>query len=86
MYGAIGSTWDISDAVNTAVAADDGEAVVALTLENKGCALNWIFPLTLLPFWPGCQNGDIHAFIVRRKATPEPDGKQASTDAPGKRP
>lgn len=56
---------DISDAVNTQTADKKGQAVVNLTISAKNCPFNMIYPLTMLPFWPGCTKLEMKGDIVR---------------------
>jgi hypothetical protein len=59
-------TTDISSEVNAQVAAARGDAIIHLTIETSQCALNYlVFPMGLLPFWPGCAGIDIHGDIVQ---------------------
>ena len=67
-----GSSYDISDAVNTQVDAAHGEAVVYLTVTvSDGCNVLNAFPvLNALPFWPGCIPLEVSGDIVRRRPNP----------------
>ena len=56
---------DISEAINTQVAAAKGDAVVRLAVRSKPCALNYVAVLNWLPFFPGCSNIEIAGDIVR---------------------
>lgn len=56
---------DISGAVNEQMGATKGEAVVNVTIGAKNCVLNMIWPLTILPFWPGCTKIIVDGDIVR---------------------
>jgi hypothetical protein len=67
-YGATGLDHDLSDAVNQQVEKAGGEGVVNLAVTSEQCALNYMFPLTIIPFWPGCLNNTITGTVVRRKA------------------
>ena len=77
------STIDISDAVNTQVAAAQGEAVVDLDVTvTEGCSILNEFPaLTALPIWPGCVPITVTGDIVRRRRIPPPPIPEAQ--APG---
>lgn len=63
---------DISDAINSQVQAAGGEAVIRLsvTVDDSCHWRNELFPLTVLPFWPGCVPVKIHGAIVRRTLIP----------------
>ncbi len=69
-----GGKFDISDAVNTQVQAAGGEAVIRLSITvDESCHwVNELFPLSILPFWPGCVPVKIHGAIVRRKTGAPP--------------
>lgn len=67
-YNATGGTVDLSEDVNREVKRRGGEGVVALSVTTSHCALNWLFPLTLLPIWPGCQGVEVKGTVVRRRA------------------
>lgn len=60
---------DISDAVNSQVQAVNGEAVIRLsvTVDDSCHWVNELFPLNVLPVWPGCVPVKIKGAIVRRK-------------------
>ncbi len=67
-YAATGLDHDLSEAVNSQVEAANGEGVVNLAVTSQQCALNYIWPLTILPIWPGCLSNSVKGVIVRRKA------------------
>jgi hypothetical protein len=56
---------DISSAINQQVAASKGDAVANLEIEQLPCGLSFIYPLTMLPVWPGCVNVRVRGDIVR---------------------
>ena len=66
------STFDISEDVNTQVAAVGGEAVVGLTVSvSDACDVLNNFPiLNILPIWPGCVPVTVTGDIVRRRSAP----------------
>lgn len=64
-YSASGAAFDISDIVNREIEAKNGDGVVTLAIDNSGCGTNMLFPLTLLPFYPGCQVSVISGSVVR---------------------
>ena len=73
-------TVEISEQINAAVAAKHGDGVVALSVTNKSCVSNYLFPLPILPFWPGCQELTVKGTVVRLKvaaATSRPMEKPA---------
>jgi hypothetical protein len=57
---------DISDDINKEVISRRGEGVVSLSVTTSNCATNWFVPLTILPFWPGCQVSVITGVVVKR--------------------
>ncbi len=67
-YGATRSTLDLSEAVNAQVGRAGGEGITSLRIDVEHCALNYVFPLTLLPFWPGCEEVTVAGTIVKRSA------------------
>jgi hypothetical protein len=72
-YGATGSTLELSELVNAQVAAAGGDGVADLEIVSEHCAINWFFPLTLLPIWPGCEIAHVSGAVVknvRQPATP----------------
>lgn len=72
-YGATGDTVDISEEVNRQVKSQGGEGVVGLSLASTSCALNYLFPLMYLPFWPGCQGLTVTGRVVKvSRPKPEP--------------
>jgi hypothetical protein len=83
-YGATTGTLDISELVNREVSSRSGDGVVSLTLTNEHCALNWFFPLTLLPFYPGCEDVTVTGLVVRarRPAAPPPAAPPAPASPP----
>lgn len=76
LYGAVGRDVEIGDAINQEVSAKGGVGVVNLKIEGRNCGLNWVFPLTVLPFWPGCQKFEITGTVVSRK-----DSRETPSDA-----
>ncbi len=58
---------DISERVNAEVQRTHGDAVVNLSVKNSQCFLNFVYPATLLPIWPGCVALKIHGDIIRKK-------------------
>ena len=70
-YASTHGHLDISTVVNSAVKEYGGEGVVKLELVSGDCALNMFWPLTILPFWPGCQNATVSGVVVRRKSNAE---------------
>lgn len=73
---------DISDAVNTQVAAAGGEAVVNLTIISKGCSLNRVWPFIVLPIWPGCSKIEVVGDIITVGGAPTPEATPAAAPAP----
>jgi hypothetical protein len=66
-YSVTSSTIDISDKVNEEVTKRGGEGVVALALKNQNCFTNYLFPLSVLPFYPGCQIVTVTGTVVSAK-------------------
>jgi hypothetical protein len=81
VYGLTGGSVDISDAINAEVAKRGGEGVVALSMKNQNCFTNYLFPLELLPFYPGCQIVTVTGTVVSTKKSAEP-APVARADAP----
>ncbi len=67
LYGVTGTSIDISHNLNGEVERRHGEGVVLLSLRTEVCASSWFFPLTILPFYPGCQNLTVTGTVVARK-------------------
>jgi hypothetical protein len=67
LYGSTTSDLDLSQEINGEVEAVRGEGVVNLTVSARGCGSSWLFPLNILPFYPGCQNVTISGVVVKRK-------------------
>jgi hypothetical protein len=67
IYGATSGTVDVSEEINAEVAKRGGDGVVALTLRNTNCFTNYLFPLPLLPFYPGCQVVTVTGTVVSEK-------------------
>lgn len=63
-----GKPVEISDKINAAVAEKHGDGVVGLSVSNDSCFTNYLFPLPILPFWPGCQILTVKGIVVRLKA------------------
>jgi len=73
LYGAISSgPIDVSDQINAEVAQKGGEGVVALALRNQNCATNYLFPLQILPFFPGCQIVTVTGTVIAVKGQQTP--------------
>ena len=66
------STLDISDEVNSQVAATNGEAIIRLsvTVDGSCSALNAFPVLNIVPIWPGCVPVTIDGLIVKRRPPP----------------
>lgn len=67
LYGMTGTSIDISDNLNGEVERRQGEGIVRLSLRSGICASSSFFPLTVLPFYPGCQNLTVTGTVVTRK-------------------
>jgi len=80
VYGATSGSVDISDQINAEVAKRGGEGVVGLALKNTNCFTNYLFPLPLLPFYPGCQVVTVIGTVVRAKQAPPAPAPVARAD------
>ncbi len=67
LYSIIRSDVDLSDSLNGEVERRHGEGIVLLSVRAETCASSWFFPLTVLPFYPGCQNLTVTGTVVTRK-------------------
>jgi hypothetical protein len=67
LYGVTSGTVDVSDQINAEVVKRGGEGVVGLALQNTNCFTNYLFPLPLLPFYPGCQVVTVRGTVVSAK-------------------
>lgn len=67
LYGAMTADIDVSRELNARVAQLGGQGVAQLYLEHSQCPLDYIFPLTILPFWPGCTTVTAHGKVVRSR-------------------
>jgi hypothetical protein len=82
LYGLTKGSLDISDELNRQVQTKGGEGVVALKLETRGCALNYLFPLMYLPFWPGCLSVQVTGRVVKVSPTAPPPTTSPLTGPP----
>jgi hypothetical protein len=60
---------DISEAINTQVAAARGQAVVNLRVMAGHCSMNTVAVVVGIPFLPGCTNVVVEGDIIRVKAS-----------------
>lgn len=67
LYGMTGTAIDLSDDLNREVQRRQGEGIVGLSLRSDACGSSWFFPLTVLPFYPGCQNLTVTGTVVTRR-------------------
>ncbi len=67
LYSIIRSDVDVSDNLNGEVERRRGKGIVLLSVRAETCVSSWFFPLTVLPFYPGCQNLTVSGTIVTRK-------------------
>jgi hypothetical protein len=67
IYSATGTAIDLSDDLNREVQRRQGEGIVGLSLRSDACGSSWFFPLTVLPFYPGCQNLTVTGTVVTRR-------------------
>jgi hypothetical protein len=58
---------DLSNEINAQIDAAEGHAVVNLKIMARHCVGNYVIPLTLLPFYPGCVKLKIRGDIIREK-------------------
>jgi len=76
LYGMTGTAIDLSDNLNGEVERRQGEGIVRLSLRAENCASSWFFPLTVLPFYPGCQDLTVTGTVVTRKPAFEEPGRK----------
>lgn len=69
VYSMTGTAIDLSDNLNGEVERRQGEGIVRLSLRAGNCASSWFFPLTVLPFYPGCQTFTVTGTVVVRKSS-----------------
>jgi hypothetical protein len=81
----LSGTLDISDAINAQIASSHGEGVASLKVVVDECLLNSLFPLNMLPFWPGCANVEVSGVIVKRRPPPSPPATGAVSLIPAGR-
>jgi hypothetical protein len=68
LYGWLASDpVDVSEKVNDEVLKQGGEGVAELAVSNRNCFTNYLFPLPLLPFYPGCQVVTVTGTVVVSK-------------------
>ena len=72
LYGMTGTAIDLSDDLNREVRRRRGEGIVGLSLRSDACGSSWFFPLTVLPFYPGCQNLTVTGTVVTRRPAAAP--------------
>ena len=73
----LSGTKDISDLINTRIAAVGGEGVINLALHVSNCGINYIPFINWLPIYPGCTYVRVTGTIVKlavRMAPPPPPG------------
>lgn len=75
LYSLTGTAIDLSDNLNGEVERRQGEGIVRLSLRTSTCASSWYIPLTVLPFYPGCQNLTVTGTVVTRKQAFEEPGR-----------
>jgi hypothetical protein len=71
LYSAIrlsSGEWDLSDELDALIAQHGGEAITNLELHTRPCAINYVIPLSFLPFWPSCASFTVTGTVVRRRA------------------
>ncbi len=56
-----------AEAMNQAIIAAKGDAMVNLEIETASCSWNSVPYLFLLPIWPGCADVKLTADIIREK-------------------
>ncbi len=75
LYSLTDATIDISDELNREVESRNGKGIVDLSLEVRNCASSWFFPLTAIPFYPGCQNLSVTGTVVEREPAARDPGR-----------
>ena len=74
---------DVSAALNAQIQKAGGQAAVNVRIQARQCGGNYVVPLTLLPFYPGCAKIKITGDVIReRGATAPAAGAPAPTSAP----
>lgn len=74
---------DVSEAINAQIQRAGGQAAVNVRIQARQCGGNYVVPLTLLPFYPGCAKIKITGDVIReRGATAPAAGAPAPTSAP----
>ncbi len=66
-------TIDLSQEIDREIKRLGGEGVVQLSVTTRGCGINVLMPLTMLPVWPGCQSVRVEGVVVRRRPGAPPD-------------
>jgi len=56
---------DVSDLINYRISAAGGEGIINLSITTDNCGINYVWPLNMLPVWPGCVAVGIQGDIVR---------------------
>jgi hypothetical protein len=64
-YGHQTRDLDVSAPINARVAELSGDGVVQLAVRSSNCLLNFVFPLNLLPIWPGCVTVAVDGEVVK---------------------
>ena len=57
--------YDISQDLNELIMKNNGIGIINLTIVSNSCELNFFWPYTVLPFWPGCTKVTFSGDIVR---------------------
>jgi hypothetical protein len=71
LYALTGTTIDLSRQLNAQVERLCGEGIVELSLWPENSGFNALFPLTLLPVFPGSSGLHVSGRVVRRPPIPE---------------
>jgi len=61
---------NIMHKINSQIQKSGGAGVINFTIASNECELLYLFPLSLLPVWPGCTRVVVRGDIIKRK-----DGK-----------
>jgi hypothetical protein len=67
LYSGTRTTVDLSDDLNREVERLNGQGIVGLSIKVRECVTSWLFPLTVLPFYPGCHTVSVSGTVVARK-------------------
>jgi hypothetical protein len=82
LYGLQRRDVDIGAVLNKRIEKLGGQGAVQVAVSEQTCIVNFVFPLNVLPFWPGCVDVHITGRVVRLGGLNSPDVVAAKTDKP----